>query len=372
MPSTCWLVLLTNCIHIECTLVGPSLLLHPFSHVSDMDICDQIKKLVVAHHGDGLSIRRIAELTKVPKTSVHRIINDHRQTGSIINNRGKCGRKQILDVRTARLLARVSASNPSMAARQIQAEVGGLALHVSHSTIKRSLRRSGMISMRPRKAPMLTVANKLRRRQWCRDHANLTMESWRRIIFTDETAIAINDARPLYVRKRQNEVVSDRHTITHRPFVKRVMTWSCVSYYGIGELVPIDGTMTAQKYIHTLESHLIPQMNHWFPSGMCYMQHDNAPCHKARAVTDFLADQEVNVINWPPYSPDLNCIENLWAILKRKMCISRQSTRAEVIAQAQQVWNEDPSIADAARKVIDSMPRRVAACLKANGGYIGY
>ena len=42
--------------------------------------------------------------------------------------------------------------------------------------------------------------------------------------------------------------------------------------------------------------------------------HDNAPAH--RPVTTWLKDQGVDVMNWPPYSPDLNPIENLWGHLK--------------------------------------------------------
>jgi transposase len=44
-------------------------------------------------------------------------------------------------------------------------------------------------------------------------------------------------------------------------------------------------------------------------SGLEFMQ-DNAPIHSAQKVQDWLRNHEIPVMTWPPYSPDLNPIEN--------------------------------------------------------------
>ena len=46
---------------------------------------------------------------------------------------------------------------------------------------------------------------------------------------------------------------------------------------------------------------------------------DNAPIHKAYKVTEFFAEMGIEVMACPPYSPDLNPIENLWKILKAEI-----------------------------------------------------
>ena len=47
-----------------------------------------------------------------------------------------------------------------------------------------------------------------------------------------------------------------------------------------------------------------------------YVKQGNAPVHTARVIEERLATQGVEVMNWPPYSPDLNPIEHAWKHLK--------------------------------------------------------
>jgi len=63
-----------------------------------------------------------------------------------------------------------------------------------------------------------------------------------------------------------------------------VMFWGCVTFTGLGDLLLVDGTMKQRKYLDVLN-------NYAFPSGdkligeSFILQQDNAPCHKAKLIT---------------------------------------------------------------------------------------
>ena len=48
-------------------------------------------------------------------------------------------------------------------------------------------------------------------------------------------------------------------------------------------------------------------------------QDDNDPKHTAHIVKNYLRNHQIEMLEWPPQSPDLNPIESLWAELNRKL-----------------------------------------------------
>lgn len=77
----------------------------------------------------------------------------------------------------------------------------------------------------------------------------------------------------------------------------------------------------------------------------------------------------------PPYSPDLNPIENIWSILKQRVAIKIQNTDSvdseDMVWQViQECWNEIP--AETFQRVIDSMPARINSLLEKLGSHLDY
>lgn len=46
---------------------------------------------------------------------------------------------------------------------------------------------------------------------------------------------------------------------------------------------------------------------------------DNSPIYTAKIAKAWLEDNHINVIQWPPQSPDLNPFDNMWMMEKPKI-----------------------------------------------------
>ena len=107
--------------------------------------------------------------------------------------------------------------------------------------------------------------------------------------------------------------------------------------------------------------------------------HDGAKVHTARIVTAILNEMGVEVMIWPPYSPDLNLIENLWAIMKREIyklypelefAPDTVATLEALVSAAREAWHAiDSSVL---YNLSVTMPHRVKAVIAAKGWYTKY
>jgi transposase len=74
--------------------------------------------------------------------------------------------------------------------------------------------------------------------------------------------------------------------------------------------------------------------------GKWYLMQDGASSHMAQATTKFLSDLCLILPGWPPNSPDLNPIEIIWAIMKRRVKRTAPQTKEELINIIKIVWDE--------------------------------
>ena len=75
-------------------------------------------------------------------------------------------------------------------------------------------------------------------------------------------------------------------------------------------------------------------------------------------------------MNWPAQSPDLNPFENLWDHLKRVVHKKNPHNVKELLTVIHEAWNE--FLHERLLKLIDSMPNRCKAVIKARGGPTRY
>ncbi|GFW66789.1 transposable element Tcb2 transposase [Trichonephila clavipes] len=101
-------------------------------------------------------------------------------------------------------------------------------------------------------------------------------------------------------------------------------------------------------------------------------QQDNARPHVAKTVKSYLDSQQVQLLPWPAYSPDMSPIEQEWDIVGRRIArdLRHVASTDELWLRIQTIWNTLPQTD--IKNVFHSMPRRVAALIAARGGHTKY
>ena len=151
------------------------------------------------------------------------------------------------------------------------------------------------------------------------------------------------------------------------------MVWGCMLWDGVGYACKIDGKMDGELYCSILEDELQQSLEYYGKSPAdTIFQQDNDPKHTCKKAKEWFKDHGFQVLSWPAQSPDLNPIEHLWAHLKRKLAEYERPPGGmlELWERIEKEWNEiEPSVCQG---LIESMPRRVGAVVKAKGGYTEY
>ncbi|UYV66530.1 Transposase [Cordylochernes scorpioides] len=320
-------------------------------------------------HGDrlkraGWSIRQIAADTHLGASTVHRLWRRWLEQGNVAIYRN-AGATRVTSARVDRRILRQAVAAPQATCTAILQHVQDTLDHsISTRTISCRLVANDLHSCRPLRRLPLTPPNRRQRLEWCRARSTW-MTEWHRVVFSDESLFCLSsDSRRVRVWRRHGER-SNPAAIVKRPTVRQrgIMVWGAIAYDSRSPLFRIQGTMTAQRYVDdVLRPVTLPYLQ-GVPNAL--YQQDNARPHTARISQQAL--QDVQMLPWPPYSPDLSPIEHVWDIIGRRLhALPQPRSEDELWQMVEREWRAIPQ--DAFRTLIDSLPRRVAACIAVRGG----
>jgi transposase len=330
------------------------------------------KENILALALNGLSVHSIASKTGVGKSTVSEIlqnIHPNRSTPS-------AGRPSKLSSTAQRTIVTQITTGKATNAVQAMKHINTIISHpVSSQTVRNVLKKHSFKAVVKKKKPLLSARHRQKRLAFALKYKEWTVEDWKKVIWSDETKINRfgSDGRQ-WVWKQQGEGLVEKEIQGTVKFGGgNVMVWGCMGWEGVGRLAEVEGRMDANQYVDILEDHLLPSMEDLaIGEEQMIFQQDNDPKHTSKKAQKWMEDKDITLLDWPPQSPDISPIEHLWVHLKDRL--NEYPTPAkgvwETWERAVEVWNNiGPEVC---QNLIESVPRRLAAVIKAKGGHTKY
>ncbi|GFV66139.1 transposable element Tcb2 transposase [Trichonephila clavipes] len=227
---------------------------------------------------------------------------------------------------------------------------------------------------RPVRCVPLTPVHRRRRSLWCREQRNLRDCEWGRVLFTDESRFSLSsDSHRILIWREWGSRNHPSNIIERDRYGGRgVLVWGGIMLGSRTDLHIFDaGSVNGTRYCNEI---LLPYVRLFRGAlGLQFLfMDDNAPCHRTVAAEQLLENEDIERMDWPARSPDLNPIEHVWDFLGRRLAARTLPpvTIRELRLVLQDEWAAMP------QKLIDtlilSMGRRCETCLVVRGDHIPY
>ncbi|KAG2962079.1 hypothetical protein PC120_g27732 [Phytophthora cactorum] len=160
----------------------------------------------------------------------------------------------------------------------------------------------------------LTGQHKMARLNWAKNMI-IQPEKWPQIVFSDEKKFNLDSPDGLrhYWRDVRRPA---RQTVRRKNGSGSEMVWGSFSSAGKSKLAVLEGRQASEHYIYTVSEYMLPFVHLHHGVDDIYQQ-DNASIHRSKLTMEFFEEERIKLLDWSARSPDLNPIENVWAMMTR-------------------------------------------------------
>jgi transposase len=244
-----------------------------------------------------------------------------------------------------------------------------LHLPVSVRTIRRSLDDMDIHGRVARQYFALSPDHIRARLSFANGYQNWSIEQWMHLLFSDEKIFSLGTHGRVWVQRPPKTEWSSKFSTEKLNHPDAVNFWCCFSGQGLGAYEIFEERNTAAMMKTILDKHLMKSATIFTrqnPPQLWWFLWDNSPIHTATLIQHWLHNHGINCLPIPPYSPDLNPTEHLFADLARRVEQHFPQTKEQLKEAIKVEWaNTDTTFLS---RLTQSMPNRIKAIIE-NEGY---
>lgn len=327
------------------------------------------------------NVKRAAARLRKSTAYVRRWQRRFAETGTV-NDRPRKGRpSKINDATLAAAVTLVAEQQSVPAATAILKEQELLEEGVHVKTVLRAVKKK-MDCSYVEQRPILSAATRAKRRIFSeQQHDPDSMAA------VDSTYFTLGTVQ----RRRKHWNLKGTRAVAGRPNKSQQLhVYGAITAHGKTKLLYVTGTtghpklyyskkgqlsgVGAEEFQEVMKDKLVPSANQIFAAAHVESYTwliDNAPAHSAKSTKQFFSQEGIQYTqDWPPNSPDLNPIENVWAWMKRRVYAKHHNSLRDLKRAVEAAWDALP--VEYCNSLMHSLQRRKRVCLQLDGGYTGY
>lgn len=329
------------------------------------------REKILELHDAGYKQREIAKYVNVSPSTVNLWIN---RLGNVESYK-RTGRKRKTTKIDDNNIYATSTQNPFLPATYINKQ---LSLNVSAQTIRNRLMEQGLQNYKAPQKTELKEHHKNKRLEFAYRYMHWSADKWESVCFADEKVFQsfglshFRVWRPRLSRWKKNP--SQNITRFHESVIATnkysgrfsISVWGCIGKINHLHVIKVKH-LNAIYFRRNILNKYIPKNEEDF-----ILVHDNSPIHTAIIIKEWLERNNITVLEWPAYSPDLNPIENLWSRLEYLTQDRKPSSKEELWDIIKDTYDRIIENDSYIKKLVRSMPNRLQDVIKAEGNVTKY
>ncbi len=268
------------------------------------------RAIVAAYQACG-TVTGAADACSVDRKTARQWINVWKSTGSVVSPaRHNSGRRRTATTPAvvARVVKEMTAPPEGAYVPSAAAVKRKLKLPFTEQSVRNAAKAGGLRSRPKQKRTFLSEANRTERLRWARAMLR-ARHNFRTTVNSDEKLFILEDTQR---RCWMTDADPRYRNLRHHP--QKVMIWGGISLLGCTDICFVDGKIDAAAYQAVLSKCLLP-LSRTFAVPWTFQQ-DGARPHTAASTMAWMGTKGTPPpIPWPPYSPDLSPIENVWSLM---------------------------------------------------------